>query len=160
VGTRSLTIVQSRWTRGEAFSANAVIYRHWDGYLSGHGSYLAGLLDGVTIVNGKRSTDPEKAINGPGRVAGYIVANMFNDGHEPDLLSEKTDCGQEFEYVVSITGHTEGWNTSFDILVEVYDVPVTFYGQGGENCTRKIFSGTVEEFKTFIAEDSKEKLPA
>ena len=72
----------------------------------------------------------------------------------------KIDCGQEFEYVVQITRENDSFEGSFEIRIEVYDGPVTFFGSGGEGCTRLIFSGSVEEYKAFIAEDAKEQLPS
>lgn len=143
VGTRSLTVVQSRWTDGDAYETHAVIYRHWDGYPSGHGRDLANYLEGVCVVNGKRFNSPETELNGPGRLAAYLVKRLHDDKHEPDLHSSRGACGQEFEYVISV-------DENLLITVEVFDGPMTALGCGGEKCNNRIFVGTVEAFTEYV----------
>lgn len=142
MGTRSLTVVQSRWAEGEAYETHAVIYRHWDGYPSGHGRDLAKYLEGVSVVNGKRLDSPETELNGPGRLAAYLVKRLHDDKHEPDLHTTRRACGQEYEYVISV-------DENHLITVEVFSGPMTAFGLGGENCTNRIFTGTVEAFAEF-----------
>ncbi len=142
MGTRCLTVVQSRWTEGEAYETHAVIYRHWDGYPRAHGQDLARYLDGVCVTNGKRLNAPETEINGPGRLAAYLVQRLCDEGHEPDLLSSRGACGQEYEYVISV-------DENLLITVEVFDGPMTAFGSGGEKCNNRIFAGTVKAFAEF-----------
>ncbi len=143
MGARSLTVVQSRWTDGEAYETHAVIYRHLDGYPGGHGADLAKYLRGITVVNGKRLDSPESEINGAGRLASYLVKRLHDDKHGPDLRTSRGPCGQEYEYVVSV-------EHDLQITVEVFDGPVTAFGAGGENCTNRIFIGTAKEFAEFV----------
>jgi hypothetical protein len=145
MGTRSLTVVQSRWTEGEAYETNAVVYRHWDGYPAGHGQDLAKYLEGVIVVNGKRMNSPESELNGPGRLAAYLVKRLYDDKNEPDLRGSRVDCGQEFEYVISVM-------EDLRIIIEVFDGPATAFGMGGEKCDNRIFVGNVEDFTTFVNE--------
>lgn len=147
MGTRSITEVRYRWEKMEEWKTNAIIYRHWDGYLDGHGQWLFRFLDGMSVVNGLTGNEPEKHANGPGRLAGQIVAALVKDGHEPDLMGELSDCGQEYHYRVSVRYSSSGG----DIELEVFDGPVTAFGHGGEQCTNPIFKGTVAEFGHYLA---------
>jgi hypothetical protein len=79
------------------------IYRHWDGYPDCHGKNLAALLADKTCVNGFSSAakTPEKLrLNGPGRVASFIVANLWENGHQPDIIPHGADAGVAYEYHV------------------------------------------------------------
>ncbi len=148
MGTRSMTVVTHDWDGGDT-EHNATIYRHWDGYLSGHGRWLADFLKDVSVTNGEDGK--ANHFNGPGRLASGIVAALQMDGHNPDLMDKGSICGQEYEYRVHV-GYGSGGGK---ITVKLLDGPMTFFGGGGEECTNEVFSGTVEEFNTFIemAED-------
>jgi hypothetical protein len=145
MGTRSITEVKTRWEDKE-FKTNAIIYRHWDGYLLGQGKDLFNFLDGLQVVNGISSNMPKKYANGGGRLAAQLITQMQLDGYDPDLLPNTEPVGQEYHYIVNITQSMDGGT----IRVIVYDGPITFFGMGGENCTDKIFEGSVDEFGAFI----------
>jgi hypothetical protein len=147
MGTRSITTIRSSWDEESELETHAVIYRHWDGYLEGHGEWLLEFLQGARVVNGKRGDEGPMTFNGPGRLAAGIVSKLLLDGHEPDLRHEHGDCGQEFEYVVDVQNYGQDKAV---ILVTVFDGPVTAFGMGGEKCNNKIFSGTVEEYAAFL----------
>lgn len=104
---------------------------------------LAKYVEGIRIVNGKRLNSPETELNGPGRLAAYLVKRLHNDKHEPDLHSSRGPCGQEFEYVISV-------DEKLLITVEVFDGPMTAFGCGGEKCNNRIFVGTVEAFTEYV----------
>ncbi len=152
MGTRSITVVTHKWSEETGVEHNATIYRHWDGYLSGHGRWLADFLEDAAVTNGK--IDGAKNFNGPGRLASGIVAAMVEDALDPDLMDEGTVCGQEFEYHVHVDYGAKGGRIS----VKVLEGPMTMFGGGGESCTKEAFNGTVEEFNAFIqmAEDPKD----
>ncbi len=143
MGTRSITVVTNQWDEGD-IEHNATIYRHWDGYLSGHGLWLADFLKGVIVTNGEHGK--LNHFNGPGRLASGIVAAMQIDGLNPDLMDQGAVVGQEFEYRVHVAYGAGGGK----IAVKVLDGPMTFFGGGGEDCANEIFNGTVEEFGAFI----------
>lgn len=146
MGTRSITEVRSRWEGKENYKTNAVIYRHWDGYLDGHGQDLLNFLNNIHVVNGISSRNPEGRIaNGPGRLASMLVNDLFLNGHDPDLIGEVSDMGQEYHYVVDVDFGMDGGT----IKVTVYDGPMTAFGFG-EECTNKIFSGSVAEYSDFL----------
>ena len=143
MGTRSITVITHQWN-DEDTEHNATIYRHWDGYLDGHGQWLADFLKGVTVTNGE--VGKANHFNGPGRLASGIVAALQVDGHNPDLMDQGAICGQEYEYHV----HVKFGNTGGEISVQVLDGPTTMFGCGGESCTNEIFKGTVEQYGEFI----------
>ena len=149
MGTRSITEVKSGWNGG-AQETNAIIYRHWDGYLSGHGEWLYNFLKDLEVINGIPGNPPPRYANGPGRLAAMMVSELQNDGHNPDLLPDGTDCGQEYHYLVSVNFGRDGGM----VTVTVFDGPMTFFGHGGEKCKNQIFDGTVEQFGKFLAEDT------
>lgn len=148
MGTRCTTVVTSKWDDPSAKVEHAAtIFRHWDGYLDGHGQWLAAFLKGVVVTNGK--IDGEKNFNGPGRLASGIVAALVEDGHDPDLMPQGTICGQEYEYHI----HVDYSEAGGEISVRVLDGPMTAFGCGGEECTNIAFAGTVEEFTDYIKAD-------
>lgn len=148
MGTRCITEVKGRWAGRKDWNTHAVIYRHWDGYLTGHGRWLADFLDGMHVVNSIPSNTPTKHANGPGRLAAQIVAELQKDGHEPDLMDGVCDCGQEYHYLIEVDYSMSGGS----INLKVFDGPMTAFGFGGQDCTNEIFSGTVEQFVAFIGE--------
>ena len=153
MGTRCTTVVTQQWdSGGEASGVEhlATIFRHWDGYLDGHGQWLADFLKDAVVTNGK--IDGKKNFNGPGRLASGIVHALVEDGHDPDLMSKGTICGQEYEYHINVKfGDTGG-----ELSIKVIDGPMTMFGAGGEECTNVAFEGTVKEFATYIENDGKE----
>ncbi len=144
MGTRSITVVTSQWDVKDDVMHNATIYRHWDGYLDGHGRWLANFLEDAVVTNGQ--IDGAKNFNGPGRLASGIVAAMQEAGQNPDLMKQGAVCGQEFEYHVHVMYGDKGG----EVTIRVLDGPITMFGGGGEECTTEIFSGTVKEFDIFI----------
>lgn len=151
MGTRSLTIVRSQWEKGDDGIENPIehhgtIYVHWDGYLSGHGRWLADWLDGVVVTNGELGE--AKHYNGPGRLCTGMISDMHVDGKNPDLVKEGSICGQEYEYEIFVD-YGMGGGT---ITVIVRDGPVTFFGMGGEDCANEVFRGSVEEYRQFISD--------
>lgn len=153
MSTRSITTVRSRWDRKGEFATHANIYRHHDGYLSGHGAWLHEFFDGLAVVNGIGGKMPKRYVNGPGRLAAALVSKLHADGHDPALMENECNTGQEFHYVIDVEFGGAFVNETFLVIVTVYDGPVTFFGQGGENCTNKIFSGSVKEFGAFLKKD-------
>ena len=144
MGTRSLTIVRSRWNQEEEFRADAVIYRHYDSQPETHGRCLAEFLDGLELINGIPGNPPKKFANGPGRLAAQLVCHLQDVGCSPDLRCQVNPCGQEFEYYLDCDMET------CKITLIVYDGPMTFFGAGGDNCTNQIFQGTVSEYAEWI----------
>lgn len=155
MGTRSVTQVTHQWVGGKGKVVHdASIYRHWDGYLDGHGKWLADFLKDTVVTNG--SIDGAKNFNGPGRLAAGIVHALIEDGHDPDLMPQDTECGQEYEYHIHVLYADKGGS----LTVKVLEGPMTMFGMGGEDCTSEIFNGTVKEFGAFIqsASDAEEEV--
>ena len=71
MGTRSVTIIKD-----EQGQTVAVMYRQFDGYLSGHGAELKALLAGHEVVNGYGIQDPETTHNGAGCLAASVVCHF------------------------------------------------------------------------------------
>jgi len=89
------------------------MYRHFDGYPSGHGADLADFLHDGKVVNGIPSGDKSKVFNGMSCLAAQMVAH-FKDGPGniylyPPKLDQ--DVWQDYEYhlyenKVKVTGHS------------------------------------------------------
>lgn len=150
MSTRSITTVRSRWEREGEFNTHANIYRHYDGYLKSQGAWLHKFLDGLAVVNGICGKMPERYVNGPGRLTAKLIAELQNDGHDPDIMPREGDVGQEFHYVVDVEFGDHGSQKNYPVTVTVYDGPVTFFGKGGDGCTNQIFKGSVREFGDFL----------
>jgi hypothetical protein len=147
MSTRSITIVRSKW-EGHPMRIHSVIYRHHDGYISGHGVDLADFMRNVIVTNGARGkTDDINYINGPGRLAAELVCFLQDEGHEPDILGgEHVDCGQEYEYYIDVAFGMDGGT----ITMSVTRGPMTFFGGGGDKCDQPLFTGTVDEYCEFV----------
>lgn len=103
MGTRSLTKVYN--DEGKPI---CTIYRHMDGYPSGHGQVLADWLAQKVIVNGIGSTWPGKdegkqPANGMGDLAAQLVCYLKSDSeiggiylYQPNI----GDLGQDYSYHV------------------------------------------------------------
>ena len=121
MSTRSLTVLPGR--DGET----AVMYRHSDGYPSGHGRELAEFLVRKTITDGipyRRDghdfTDAERALtfNGPEDLAAALVTHFKNavDGPGEVYLypAGTRDMGEEYVYTITLT-------TNDRIVIVVHD---------------------------------------
>jgi hypothetical protein len=95
MSTRSLTIVQD-----ESLAELCVMYRHSDGYPTGHGDDLAKWLKGFKVVNGL-SGQKGKVANGMDCLAAQLVAH-FKDGPGGIYLhpSGVRGAGEEYIYFV------------------------------------------------------------
>lgn len=146
MGTRSLTRIN---TTG---SKIINLYRQFDGYPSGHGKELFEFLNGFEIVNGYSGTEGPKAANGAGCLAAQLVTHF--KGRQSDIYKgknlkliggfylypvEATDCGQDYEYVVTVAEADLNADTPGSVKVEVFGY------EGLE------FTGTVEEFGAFCS---------
>ena len=151
MGTRSITTVRSRWEGQGDYETHAVIYRHFDGYLSAQGQLVYDFLNGLSIVNGINSDTPKRHANGPGRLAAMLVVEMEEEGVSPDLCPDTSPCGQEFHYQIDVDYGMSDRNTA---TVTVFNGPITAFGSGGEDCTSRLFHGTVEEFGKFLLEQN------
>lgn len=156
MSTRSLTVVRSRWNSKGAFETHANIYRHHDGYLEGHGQWLFDFLNGLVVVNGISGQMPKRYANGPGRLAAQLVAQLHAAGHEPDLNTSDGPCGQEYHYQIDVEFGLDFSRKEYPVSVTVFDGPMTAFGAGGNDCTNKIFEGSVEEYGKFLAAKSVE----
>lgn len=139
MSTRSVTTVRSKWAGKEDYKTHARIYRHHDGYPEGQGKWLHEFLDGMVIVKGITGKEPPKHANGPGRLAAQMTAALLAEEHEPDLLNHDGDCGQEYEYRISVEFGEQGGT----MAIEVFDGPIR------EDADR-LFEGTVDEFGAWI----------
>jgi len=166
MGTRCLTTVHSRWDEDSAWECHAVIYRHWDGYPDEHGATLFKFLEGARVTNGVLMGDEHpKSFNGPGRLAACLVYFMQDEGHEPDLMPEVHDCGQEYHYDVRVDrnqGSVPFRNQDASIEVVVYSGPVAMgysiwpsprtsrSASGGDLSDDEEFRGTIEAYGEWL----------
>jgi len=153
MGTRSLTVCKSRWTEEDAFSTDATIYRHSDGYPSQQGDLLHCILNDLVLANGIGSGTPKNAVNGPGRLAKRIILAMGKAGALPSLEAPNSTMGQKWEYHIETTfscDDSPADNLNAGIKVRVFSRPMTAFGLGGEDCTEEVFFGTNEEFSKWL----------
>jgi len=96
MGTRSLTIIKTGDTE------IAVLYRQYDGYPSGHGADLKGILAGRPVVNG---ISDARQINGGHDMAVQIISALKGDETTPGGLylypAGTRNMGEEFTYTVT-----------------------------------------------------------
>lgn len=96
MSTRSLTVVIH-----ENEKPLLCMYRHCDGYPTGHGKELKDFLKGMRIVNGIVTRKGNTA-NGMGCLAAQIVAH-FKDGIGGVYLypTDTQEAGQDYTYTIS-----------------------------------------------------------
>lgn len=102
MSTRCLTVVHDVDQNKEV----CVLYRHCDGYPTGHGAELKKFLDGFDITNGIRDRSAKTA-NGPGCLAAQMVAH-FKDGVGQFYLyaAGTRDVWEDYVYVVRVKADT------------------------------------------------------
>ena len=107
MSTRSLVRFAKR-EEGVSFSEHpeqveVQVYKHWDGYPSGHPVELAEFLKEFKIVNGVPYGDDSKMANGLGCLAAqYIAAFKMKAG---DLYVESPDTERDWiEYITYVWG--------------------------------------------------------
>ena len=132
MATRSLIRFAKR-EEGVSFSEHpekieVQVYKHYDGYPSGHPTDLAKFLNGFKIVNGL-SQDTYKMSNGLGCLAAqYIAAFKEQAG---DIYLESPDTKHfDIEYITYVWGtdHKDIWMSIFD----TYDKECIFVGKPQE----------------------------
>ena len=120
MSTRSLVRFAKR-EEGVSFSEHperveVQVYKHWDGYPSGHPVELAEFLKEFKIVNGLPYDDDSKMANGLGCLAAqYIAAFKMKAG---DLYVESPDTERDWiEYITYVWGIEDKdiWMSIFDI---------------------------------------------
>lgn len=101
MSTRSLTAIVD----GESKKEVCVIYRHSDGYPSGHGADLKAEFGATDIVNGIGLVPRGRKIaNGVECFAAQLVAH-FKDGPGGIYLypARQRDCGEDYIYTLTVT---------------------------------------------------------
>lgn len=132
MGTRSVTHVLDRGTRLVS------MYRHFDGYLTGHGRALFDFLVARQMTNcflvGAEPEPGKVFSNSTGHLAAQLVAHFIEKYPRQIYLVGGPDNWQDFDYVVNLD---EGSNISVAVF-------------SGDTC---IFCGTVEAFGEFCKDD-------
>lgn len=139
MATRSLTFLKNE--EGKTILG---LYRHMDGYPSGHGMDLVNFLEPITIVNGiGYNNNNAKIANGSGCLAAQMVSHFKKDVGGFYIYPPNTkDAGQDYSYVITIPSVFE---EPFEI--DRYKIVV----KGFQN--RTIFKGNFTEFKKFCQDN-------
>jgi len=74
MGTRSLTVFKE-----DDGTEICVMYRQYDGYISGHGADLKEFLKDMYLVNGMGGGQPKRIANGMDCLTAQVIAH-FKDG--------------------------------------------------------------------------------
>ena len=123
MATRSL-VRFARREEGVSFSEHperieVQVYKHYDGYPSGHPVELAEFLNDFRIVNGLPYDDDSKMANGLGCLAAqYIAAFKMKAG---DIYVESPDTERDWiEYITYVWGTDDKdiWMSIFDTYSE------------------------------------------
>lgn len=108
------------------------MYRHMDGYVSGHGKDLLSFLSGFKVVNGIGIDNPDKIANGMGCLAAQAIAH-FKDGPGGVYIVSPQYGSEEYEYGVKYNKDTK--------QLEIQ----------AKNCDEIIFDwNTLNEFESFV----------
>jgi hypothetical protein len=130
MGTRSLTRILDN--DGQRFCS---IYRHRDGYPTGHGQTLKNILEGIIIVDGMRSSY-RKIANGIDCLAATLIKELKNGNGDIYLYHpDAQDVGEDFIYTL----RPDGLNRPVHLKVEETD---------GNGCaTKELYNGSIEQFE-------------
>lgn len=100
MGTRSITVFVDEYNHEEI----VVMYRQFDGYLSGYGTDLATFLAPFKVVNGFGLDDKEgESANGMGCLAAQVVAHFKDESGIGGIYLHAggtRDVGEEYVYTV------------------------------------------------------------
>ena len=118
MSTRSLVRFATR-EEGVSFSEHperveVQVYKHWDGYPSGHPVDLAKFLNGFNIVNGL-GQDTHKIANGLGCLAAQYIAAFKMDAGDIYIENPDTEHG-DLDYITYVWG-TE----NKDIWISIFE---------------------------------------
>jgi hypothetical protein len=144
MGTRSLTFVYEKY--GQVQKPVCNMYRHYDGYPTGHGAELAEFLNGGRLVNGliETKTVDEAVYNGMGCLAASMVAHFKQTpGGFYIYSTDERDCGQDYEYHIS---NKDG------LYVEVYYCGCNMFGVSNSDKHEMVFGGYLKDFTEFCKE--------
>jgi hypothetical protein len=122
MSTRSLTVFLDR--NAKEF---AVMYKHYDGYIDGHGQNLKEFLSGKQIVNGfGECSDRSMIFNGMECLAAGVVAHFKEEGDPGDVYIYKAgtkDVGEEYVYTIFSPN-----DSNIYIEVEGYEGNILYHG--------------------------------
>ena len=144
MGTRSLTFVYEKY--GQIQKPVCNMYRHYDGYPTGHGAELAEFLNGGRLVNGliETKTVDEMVYNGMGCLAASMVAHFKQTpGGFYIYSTDERDCGQDYEYHIY---NKDG------LYVEVYNCGCNMFGVTMSDKHKMVFGGYLKDFTEFCKE--------
>ncbi len=130
MGTRSNTLVFDDGKRV------INMYRHMDGYPSGHGLELAEFLLPVKLCNGLTLVDTGRMANGMGCLAAQIVAH-FKDGVGAFYLESSARADNDYAYYV----YGDSFEPSKGLRIVV------------KTGRKRLFEGTVQEFYDWCKKD-------
>ena len=132
MSTRSLVRFAKR-EEGVSFSEHperveVQVYKHYDGYPSGHPVDLAKFLDGFKVVNGL-GQDMHKVANGAGCLAAQYVS-AFKESPGDIYIENPDEKHMDIEYITYVWGDDGKsiWMSIFD----VYDKECIFVGKPQE----------------------------
>lgn len=134
MGTRSLTYIYEEDARLDS-GRILCMYRHYDGYPSGHGKELADFLKSITMVKGLGAETTQTVANGMGCLAAQLVVHFKNGPggiylYHPDI----EDDGVDYEY------HVYYFAGAFHIVVNNWE-------------GYSIFAGPLDLFNAFCSEE-------
>ena len=136
MSTRSITILRD----GNSNSEIAVLYRHHDGYPSGHGADIAKALGGKQVSHGIRE---DSVINGAGDMAVQLIAWLKQDStvnapYRPRAINSAgglylwppgtRNCGEEYTYTITCTSPGNDRTGGIAITCTGYDARDSFDG--------------------------------
>ncbi len=136
MGTRSLTVFLD-----ENGTEILAMYRHYDGYPTGHGADLKAFLSDFVVVNGYNNETPKRAANGMNCLVAEVIAH-FKEGIGNIYVypAGTRNCGEEYIYTVY---YKDG-----NIALKLQAGCVTFFGfPGTEQANMPVlFDSEIAEF--------------
>jgi hypothetical protein len=150
MGTRSLTVFEDH--KQEI----CVLYRHMDGYPTGHGADLKDFLKAFRVVNGLAS-GRSRIANGMDCLAAQVVAHFKKEPGSFYLQPAGTrDCGEEFIYTLYCP------NKTGPVHLKVQAGVTTYFGLPGtkQHNMPVLFDGPIAKFNPQKAEQLYHELRA
>jgi hypothetical protein len=145
MGTRSITVVTDLASHTEI----CVMYRQYDGYLSGHGKELALFLDGYKIVNGLSVNPIGKVANGVDCLAAQMIAH-FKEKPGNIYLRPAGTRANDVDYQYFVYGQTPDFFANDYTGIEVEVKAYCWADSDMNGGYKSIFIGNVQEFKDYI----------
>lgn len=148
MGTPAITILKNRvldWETNEKKDVTvAKFYRHWDGYIDGHGADIANALLNASLTEHKKYIDFEgkecyKPVLNNRNWCQHFLKELLKQNMDIEFVDNDTGLCGDFTYV--ITGECDNFGGKLDIDNVEYLIRINVKVYSGDEGEKLLFDG-------------------